>query len=453
MFITPALLHQIKSCYDIRSTKLTVEDAYLFGRAFGSELIERGKKTTVIGYDRRKNSKNLHDHFVQGLLESGIHVFSIGQTTTPMIQIAEFALNVDSAVSITASHNPLEYLGIKLFLERHSFADSNLAILVSRILKHDFKSGAGKLEYMNFHQEYARILEEHIQIEGKFRIGWDLLYATSADVFPYITHLLKGSHYVLNHRKDQEFGGFAPDPTYEPRMTELKELIIEKNLDFGIALDGDCDRCIIFDKNGKIVPGDALLALLAYFTHKLEGKDVKMIWDSKSSNLFIRWAKFAQSQISVTGHSNLYNLLRKTNADIGGECSGHYMFSSYFGINDGIYTALRFINNLEKMNMTIEEALNVLPTIWISESLSIPCLNEDKEEVIRQIVSLLSRQDITMDLSDGVKACYAYGWWMIRPSRTEPILRISAEGWTEEGLERIKEQVKTVLSSINYGSR
>lgn len=450
MLITPALIHQIKSCYDIRSTKLSSEDAYLFGKAFGSELIDRNKKSAVIGYDRRRYSKELHDHFIQGMLECGIHVFSIGQVSTPMVQIAEFVLEVDSAISMTSSHNPPEYQGIKFFLDKHSFADVQLSNLVSRILKKDFRSGVGKLEYINFYQKYINILSEHINIEGKFKIGWDLLNATAADVFPYLTHILKGSHYVLNHKKDPNFGGFAPDPTYEPRMEGLRNLIVEKKLDFGIALDGDCDRCVIFDHNGKMIQGDSLLTLFAYFTHKIENRNIKVIWDSKSSNLFIRWAKFSESLVSITGHSNIYNLLRKTNADLGGECSGHYMFSNYFGINDGLYAALRFISHLEQINMTLTQALNLLPTIWISDSLSIPCANEDKEEVIEQIVHILSRQGITMDLSDGVKAVYSYGWWMIRPSRTEPILRIASEGWTEEGLENIKEHVKTILASLTF---
>ncbi len=449
MLITPAFLHQIKNCYDIRSTKFSNDDALLFGKAFGSELIEYGKKRAVIGYDRRRYSKQIHDFFIEGLLSTGVDVISIGPATTPMVQIAEFELETDASISVTASHNPPEYQGLKLFLDKHSFADINLAKLGQRILDENFKIGFGKLEFRNFNFQYAQLLEKKLTPLGNIKIAWDFVNGSSAEIFPYLTKLFKGSHYILNHANDPNFGGFAPDPTFEPRLEELKNLIKDKNLDFGIALDGDSDRCIVIDKHGKTVPGDNLSALFGYLTHKIENRNIKMIWDSKSSSVLIKWARsFAQSAISVTGHSNLYNALRKTDSDIACETSGHYMFKDHYGVNDGFFAAFKLINYLKQVNLSLDEALNLLPTKWTFDPAPIKCAQEDKDHVIRQIANILQKQGITMDLSDGVKACYSYGWWMIRPSRTEEILRISAEGWTEEGLEDIKDHMHAVVSSI-----
>lgn len=443
-------MHQLKNCYDIRSTDICPEDAFLIGRAFGSELIERNKKRAVIGYDRRKDSKIIHDHFIEGLLSTGIDVVSVGRAPTPMIQTAEIALNVDAAIAITASHNPPEYNGIKLFMNRRAFSDEHLAQLIGRILQKSFHKGEGKLEHADFSKQYAQILHQVVQISGQFRIGIDFLNGAAADIFPYIASMFKGEYYLLNHNLDHTFGGFAPDPTYEPRLEQLKALILEKNLDFGIVFDGDMDRCVILDNKGKMLPGDALTALYAYFTYKLEGRHIKVIWDSKSSNLFIKWAKsFADCLISITGHCHIYNLLQQSDADLGGECSGHYLFKNHNGISDGLYAAMMFISSLEKLQLTLPKALDLLPAIWVAPPMAIQCLEEDKVRVISQITHILTRQGITLDLSDGVKVCLSCGWWMIRPSRTEEILRLSAEGWTQEGLETVTEHMNTILSSID----
>ena len=131
-------MHQLKNCYDIRSTDICPEDAFLIGRAFGSELIERNKKNAVIGYDRRRLSKEIHDHFIEGILSTGIDIISIGRVPTPIIQVAELILETDAAIAITASHNPPEYHGIKLFMNKGAFSDESLAQLISRILQKHF---------------------------------------------------------------------------------------------------------------------------------------------------------------------------------------------------------------------------------------------------------------------------------------------------------------------------
>ncbi len=450
MLINNTLMHQLKNCYDIRSTDICPEDAFLIGRAFGSELIERKKKRAVICYDRRRLSKEIHDNFIQGMLSTGIDVISLGRMPTPIVQMAEISLGTDAAIAITASHNPTEYHGIKLFMNKRAFSDESLAQLISRILQKNFHNGAGKLERVDFIKEYAAMLSKLVSIEGKFRIGIDFLNGSAADAFPHVAHLFNGTYYTLNHQTDPTFGGFAPDPTYEPRLEGLKNLIIEKKLDFGIVFDGDMDRCVVLDSNGKMVAGDAITSLYSYFAHKLENRHVKVIWDSKTSNLFIKWAKsFAECLISITGHSNIYNLLQQSGADIAGECSGHYLFKDNYCISDGLYAALRLISNLEKMNTSLEKAMELLPAIWVAEPRTIACLEEDKARVINQIIHILTRQGITLDLSDGVKACLSCGWWMIRPSRTEEILRVSAEGWTNEGLETVQEHLNTVIASID----
>lgn len=450
MKINPSLIHKLQNSYDIRSIDLTLEDAFLFGKAFGSQLREHDKKSAVIGYDRRELSKQLHDSFVNGIISTGINITSIGRAPTPEIQLAQINLKTDAAVAITASHNPCEYNGIKFFVDNAPFANEKLSNLVTRILQRNFYTGTGSVTHIKFHQEYIDFLETLIKIKGKFKIGIDFLNGSGADVFPYAQKLFNGRYFILNDKLDYTFGGFPPDPTYEPRLDGIKSLIIQKQLDFALIFDGDMDRCTLMDNKCNLIQGDTLTSLLAYFTYKLKNRRIKTIIDSKSSMMFAKWMKpYSDYFISVTGHPNLVNLFNINEADIGGECSGHYIFKENLGISDGLYTALRFISHLEENNISLEAALNLLPTIWSAEPKVIKCLEEDKAKIIDKIINILSRQGITLDLSDGVKAHLNTGWWMIRPSRTEEILRICAEGWTQEGLENVQEHLNTILNSLD----
>jgi phosphomannomutase len=186
------------------------------------------------------------------------------------------------------------------------------------------------------------------------------------------------------------------------------------------------------------------------FGYQLNNHRMKTIIDSKTSMIFAKWIKpYSDYFISITGHSNLINLFQEKNADIGGECSGHYIFKENFCISDGLYAALRMISHLEENNISIEQALNLLPAIWSAQSQVIKCLEEDKQKIIDKIIYMLSRQGVTLDLNDGVKAYLNTGCWMIRPSRTEEILRICAEGWTQEGLESTQEHLNTILNSLD----
>ena len=442
------LMQILKNCYDIRSSDISNKDAFLLGKSFGTHILEQNKRKVIVGYDRRKHSKDLHDNFIQGLYSAGMHVISLGMATTPLVQIAEIKLKADASVMVTASHNPADFHGFKFFLNQHAFSDNNLASLVLRIMQNRLKIATGSIKYINFYKEYAKLIQQKITTPKNLKVAWDCLNGCGSQIMPHITTSLNGTHYILNHEVDPTFQNSAPDPTYEPRLNLIKQKIKEKNLDFGIAIDGDADRCVIIDKNGKVVPGDTLLSIFAYLLPQL---DKKIIWDSKSSNSLIRWAKeFSECHISQTGHSNIFALFKKIDAHIAGECSGHYIFSDFFGVNDGIYAALKLISILQENNLTLDQALNKIPKVWVADLTSLPCCEEQKDKTMKQIQKLLIRKGTTINYHDGIKACYSTGWWLIRPSRTEDVLRISAEGWTQEGLELVQDELNCILSDVDF---
>lgn len=449
--INSSFIAKLKNSYDIRSNRMNGNDVFFIGRSFGSEVLKSGERKIVVGYDRRKNSALFADSFIEGVLCSGCDVIHIGPASTPMVQMAEFALSAGASVSVTASHNPSDYHGFKFFLKGKAFAGENLVSLMKKIQLKDFLHGKGVLQYRNFMSDYVFYLRRGLPINGKFKIGWDLVRGVGGDIFPHLVQDLRGVHCVTNHMYDPEFNGFPPDPSYEPRLDEIKQMVREEKLDFAFILDGDADRCVLMDSNSRLISGDVLLALYSYLTHKLSGDKLRVVWDSKSSQALINWVKsFSENCfISPTGHSNLTSVMDRNSAQIGGEVSGHYMFTDrYFGISDGFYAALRFISDLETTEISFQEILNMLPSVWTAEMLNIECSEDRKESIIEEIREHLLREGVTVDMKDGVKACCSSGWWMVRPSRTEPLLRISAEGWTEAGLENVQEHLSTVLSVI-----
>lgn len=453
MLITSAFIEKIKNAYDIRSHKIEENDAYIIGKSFGSYLKLQNKNKVIVGYDRRSKSLALHNSLAKGLIETGINVVSIGKSTTAMVEIAEFFYSADASISVTASHNGASYHGFKFFVDKKSFAGHDLAGSLEIAISGKFASGKkkGNLSFQtNFALDYSDILKNSIKNKGKFKIGWDLCNASAGDVFNHVLKFINGINIIINHEEKEDFGGFAPDPSINERLKTLKASIKKYNLDFAFAFDGDSDRCILIDKKGNRVPGDKLLAMFSYFAIKKNKKNITTVWDSKSSQVLIKWLSTfgVKSIISPTGHSNIYNNLKKANAEIGGEFSGHYMFKDFFGVNDGIYSALRFVQHLEENNMQLEEAINLMPKVWVDPEKNIECSDIEKVKTLHNIEKVLKREGVTIQNNDGIKACYSYGWWLVRASKTEPILRISAEGWTEEGLERTKNHLSVVLESI-----
>jgi phosphomannomutase len=448
MLVTSSFIERSKNAYDIRSSKLSKEDAFLIGKAFGSQMYHERRLKIVLGYDRRIYSKDIHDSFLNGLLESGIHVLSIGRVTTPMVQLAEFVMDADASVIVTASHNPIEDHGMKFFVNKHSFAGFEMAHMLNRVINKDFYQKKGSVQYSDFRKIYSKILSNAVKFRGKFKVGWDLSNASAGDIFPFINQNLKGLNIVMNHEYDPTFGGFAPDPTVQGRLSKIKHAIKDYGLDFAFAFDGDADRCILIDKNGSLIEGDKLLALYSFF--EARQKKVKVVWDSKSSQSLIKWTKGFVDEciISQTGHSNIYNNMKKHSAKIAGECSGHYMFEDFFGINDGIYAAMRFLQHLEDYELTLPQAMSILPKVWTEEGRVLPCKENKKDQILSEVKKILTREGITIDANDGIKACYSDGWWLLRASRTEPILRVTFEGWNERGLENIKSRFSVLFETI-----
>ncbi len=460
MFLNNTLKYNIKKAYDLRGSNITAKDSYLIGKGFGSCLKENDKKNLVIGYDRRLNSRKFAKNFIKGVLESGINVVCVNETTTGCVQIAQILLKCDASVVVTASHNPANYHGFKFFIGQEAFSGENLSYMIEKILAHKFvhSKTCGKLKYVDFYADYIEKLEEVLKEEefcksNNLTICWDLMNSPIANFFHKITAFFPAKHYVLNFQSDPEFSGYAPDPTYEPRMIKLQKLIKEKKADIGIAFDGDCDRIVLFTENQEMIAGDKLLGLFLYFKNVLTQYDSKCVWDSKSSVKIIEACNgFSKSFISLIGHSNMHAAIKENNADIAGEFSGHYVFKDWFYANDGLFAVLKFLQYFILMkkkikNYSLTKALEFFPEVYSFQE-SIICSGELKEEIMNKIQIIMDRKLLTYTKFDGFKIIYPYGWILIRSSNTENKIRISAEVASQNFLITLKEEIDSIVSYL-----
>jgi phosphomannomutase len=226
--------------YDIRGIigeTLGEADAYAIGRGFATLIARAGGKKVVVGYDGRLSSPMLEEALVSGLNDSGIDVVRIGMGPTPMLYYAEAVLDeVDGGIEITGSHNPANYNGFKLVFQGRPFFGSDIQLLGSMAASGDWAVGKGSFESHAILNQYVDRLSSAAPSKP-FRIGWDAGNGAAGPVIEQLVKMLPGEHHLLFVDVDGQFPNHHPDPTDENNLIDLRALVAEKKLDFGVAFD------------------------------------------------------------------------------------------------------------------------------------------------------------------------------------------------------------------------
>ena len=251
--------------YDIRGIvgkTLGVEDAYAIGRGFATHVRRAGGTRVAVGWDGRVSSPSLRDELVRGLTESGVNVVRVGIGPTPMLYFAEATLEVDGAIQITGSHNPAEYNGFKMVLQHGPFFGEQIQSIGKMAAEGDWDEGTGEVTDYDIEDLYVDRLFAGYS-GGAFRIGWDNGNGAGGRILEKLVAKLPGEHHLLYTEIDGSFPNHHPDPTEEKNLVDLKKLVADKGLDFGVAFDGDADRIGAIDGQGRVVWGDQILSILA----------------------------------------------------------------------------------------------------------------------------------------------------------------------------------------------
>ena len=354
--------------YDIRGIvgkTLGESDAYAIGRGFGTRVRRNGGTRVAVGYDGRVSSPALAAELVRGLTETGIDVVRVGLGPTPMLYFAEATLEVDGAVQVTGSHNPADYNGFKMVLAHAPFFGSDIQDLARLAEAADWEEGAGSVsDFAIFDTYVARLVDGYDA--GPFRIGWDAGNGAAGEVIAKLASLLPGEHMTLYTEIDGRFPNHHPDPTEEKNLADLKKLVLDNGLDFGLAFDGDGDRIGAVDGQGRVVWGDQLLSILAVpVLAALPGATI--IADVKASQmLYDRVAELGGKPCMwKTGHSLIKTKMKETGAPLAGEMSGHIFFAKdyydFYGFDDAQFAAIQLIRAIAAQGGSLTALKDAMP--------------------------------------------------------------------------------------------
>jgi len=444
--------------YDIRGIigeTLGPDDARAIGRGFATKLVEAGGKKVAVGYDGRVSSPMLEHALCEGLTASGCDVVRIGMGPTPMLYYAEAsAEDVDGGIQITGSHNPANYNGFKMVFQGRPFFGEDILELGRMAQAGAWASGTGTTEVREVMPAYVdRLVEGIAGIGGeqlsRLRIGWDAGNGAAGPALEALVAKLPGEHFTLFTEVDGNFPNHHPDPTEEKNLEDLRRLVAEKSLDFGVAFDGDGDRIGAIDGQGRVVWGDQLLMIYAEdLLRQVPGATI--IADVKASRaLFERVAELGGKPLMwKTGHSLIKSKMKQTGAPLAGEMSGHVFFAhDYYGYDDALYAAIRLIAACARLGKSLTELRSAMPPLVNTPELRFQVDESRKFAVIDEVKQRLSGDGADVDATDGVRVSTPDGWWLLRASNTQDVLVARAESGDQAGLDRLLAQIDAQLAA------
>ena len=446
--------------YDIRGIigeTLGADDAYAIGRGFATLIARAGGKSVAVGYDGRTSSPMLEEALVKGLNESGIHAVRVGEGPTPMLYYASEALDVDGGIQITGSHNPPNYNGFKMVFQGRPFFGADIQLLGTMAAAGDWIEGDAALagsEHIDIMDRYIDRLVEDFQ-GGAFRIGWDAGNGAAGPALEKLVAKLPGEHFTLYTDVDGNFPNHHPDPTEEKNLADLKALVAEKGLDFGIAFDGDGDRIGAIDGEGRVIWGDQLLSIFAEPVLK-ELPGATIIADVKASQaLFDRVAELGGTPVMwKTGHSLVKSKMKETGSPLAGEMSGHIFFKHrYYGFDDALYAAVRLIEASHLLGRSVTEMRENMPAMVNTPEMRFQVDETRKFTVVDEVLDRLEAAGANVDRTDGARVNTPDGWWLLRASNTQDVLVARAEAKDQAGLDRLLAQIdeQLALSGLKRG--
>lgn len=437
---------QIFRQYDIRGIvgeDLTPEVAEAVGRAYGSELCTRlpgALRRVAVGEDNRPSSPGLRAGLVRGLRSSGCGVVQLGTVPTPVTYFAEYEFVTDGAIQVTGSHNPPEYNGIKMTMDRRSVHGDTIRRLRTRIMERDLVEGDGPLEIRDPLPAYVADVSARFRLPRPLRVVVDCGNGTGSVVAPQLLEEVGLDVIPLYCESDGTFPNHHPDPTVDEYVQDMIAEVQRHGADAGIGFDGDADRIGVVDDRGRIVRGDILLLLFGLDVLRRHGTGQRLVFDVKCSQVLPE--EFARAGgeplMWKTGHSLIKEKMREVGATVAGELSGHICFADdYYGFDDALYAACRLAALIAGGGRRLSEMVGALPVCAATPELRIEVAEEDKFPLVERAVRYFSaRYDVIA--VDGVRVEFGDGWGLIRASNTQPVIAARFEAKSPGRLAEIR---------------
>jgi phosphomannomutase / phosphoglucomutase len=454
------------------------------GQAFTRYAYRRLGKTPLVvamGYDARTHSPALFDALKQAVLESGATVINVGLQPSPMMYAMEHLPlpahlpRPNATLTVTASHNPGEYNGLKWTLEGHTLSREEimdvkaLYAALQEAGKPDAPTASSVGREISFNPLKAYIAwhTEHLStIQTPMKVVVDAGNGTGGVVAPALLQAFGVEVIPLFIEPDGTFPNHHPDPSKAKNLKALQETVLKHQATAGMAFDGDSDRLGVVDDKGTIITGDFAVLLFAQAVsrhHQQASQDFphgvpKVVSEIKASqHVFDGIARLGlEPVISPTGHAHIKGLMKRENAMLGGELSGHFFFKDkHWGFDDAFYAMLRMLHVLEEARalnenpaLPLSELVEALPVTYAAEEIRYPVNVSHRQAIMQALVKHLQGINpfgpyVVSGVStlDGIRVNFNGGFALVRSSNTEPVLTLRWEAPEEEGLE----QVETVL--------
>ena len=437
--------------YDIRGIypqEINKKTAFKIGRAFIDYIKGR---TVVVGRDMRISSPELFEGLAEGIRESGADLYNLGEVPTEVLYFVMGRNDYEGGIMITASHNPKEYNGFKMMKRSpEGFSMVRGKNLLEIIKKDSFVSSEkrGELKKLNVISEYLEYLFSKISLKGikPLRVVFDAGNGMAGKILPLIQSKLPIRPINLNFELDGNFPAHPSNPLAEGSLQQISQKIKEEKADLGFIFDGDADRIFLIDEQGKMVPADITLLFLAKYILK-ENPGTAIAYNticSKAVPEFVKkWG--GKPLRTKVGFVNIREELLKNEGLLGGEASGHYCFKENFYGDSSFLTLLILLNIFSNSNRKVSEMTKEF--LLYAKSPEINFEVDDKEKILEKIKEEYS--DGKQDYLDGITVEYSDWWFNLRPSQTEPLLRLTIEANTEELLEKKKREL---IEFINNNS-
>ena len=450
--------------YDIRGIigeTLEADDARAIGRSFGSMLRRARGSRVAVGYDGRQSSPMLEHALVEGLTASGCDVVRVGLGPTPMLYYAEASADdVDGGIQITGSHNPPNYNGFKMVFQGRPFFGADIQQLGEVAAAGEWEDGTGSVIDRPLIDAYVeRLLEGLDGIDpaslADIRIGWDAGNGSAGPALEKLVARLPGEHHVLYAEVDGTFPNHHPDPTVEANLADLRALVADKQLDFGIAFDGDGDRIGAIDGEGRVIWGDQLLMIYAQdLLQRRAGATI--IADVKASRALFDHVEThgGKPVMWKTGHSLIKSKMKETGAPLAGEMSGHVFFAdTYYGYDDALYAGVRLIAASARLGHSVTELRGAMPDMVNTPEMRFQVDESRKFAAVEEVRDRLADSPAQVNATDGVRVTTDDGWWLLRASNTQDVLVARAESDSAAGLARLMQQIdeQLALSGLERG--
>jgi phosphomannomutase len=363
----------------------------------------------------------------------------------------------DAAVVVTGSHSPLAYNGIKMAFYDGPFYGDRVQEIGRLAAAGDFETGQGKVEKVDVRDAYVDRLVQDYTGPRDLTVAWDNGNGAAGEIIRRLTRKLPGKHILLFDEIDGTFPNHHPDPTVAKNLVDLQKTVRDNKCDLGIGLDGDADRVGAVDEQGGILWADVLMAVYAAEVLKAH-PGAPVIADVKSSRvLFDEITRLGGKPVMWnTGHSLIKAKALEMKSPLAGELAGHICFADkYYGFDDGPYCAVRLLNIISHAGKKLSELTAHLPKMHDTPEVRFHVDAARKFQIapeIRQRLRSANQNDVSVNDIDGVRVTTPDGWWLIRPSNTEDLLTIRAEGFSDVGLGRLKAQVEAQLKASGIGS-